>query len=229
MNSSHTKILNYFFALMALAGIATAVSADDKVDAQQTVDAATKTIQSFTADPNMDWFRNHMKEAKAVMIVPQLVKAGFILGGSGGTGVLVAHDAKHGSWTDPAFYTMGSVTFGLQIGGESAEVVMLVMSQKGIDAFLSNKFQVGADASIAAGPVGTGAQAATADIIQFSRSKGVFGGLTLEGALVDVRDSLNAAYYGKEVRPTDILITRSVHNKQADPLIASVGKAAGGS
>lgn len=229
MKSSHMKILNCLFALMALAGIASAEAADDKADAQQTVDAATKTIESFKADPDMGWFRDHVKDAKAVMIVPQLVKAGFILGGSGGTGVLVAHDAKHGAWTDPAFYTMGSVTFGLQIGGEAAEVVMLVMTQKGIDAFLSTKFQLGADASVAAGPVGAGAQAATADIIQFSRSQGAFGGLTLEGAVVDIRDSLNTAYYGKEVRPTDILVTRSVHNKHANRLIAAVSKAAGGS
>ena len=228
MKSIRTNFIYCVLALTALAGIAVPAAADDKADAQQVVDGARKTIENFAADPDMVWFRDHVKDAKAVMIVPQLIKAGFIFGGSGGTGALLSHDAKHGTWTSPAFYSMGSVTWGLQIGGEAAEVVMLVMTEKGVDAFLSTKFQVGADASVAAGPVGAGAQAATADIIQFTRSKGAFGGLTLEGSVIDIRDSLNNAYYGKEVRPTDILVTRSVHNKQADLLIASLHKLAKG-
>ena len=228
MKRSRVTALQCLLMMTALAVIAMPVAADDKADAQQIVDEARKTVENFAADPDMVWFRDHAKDAQAVMIVPQLLKAGFIFGGSGGTGALLAHEAKDGSWTSPAFYTMGSVTWGLQIGGEAAEVVMLVMTKKGMDAFLSTKFQVGADVSVAAGPVGAGAQAATADIIQFTRTKGAFGGLTLEGSVVGIRDSLNHAYYGKEVRPTDILITRSVSNKQADPLIASLRKLAGG-
>jgi lipid-binding SYLF domain-containing protein len=213
-------------ALAASSLVTERASADDAKDAQEFVNKAKATFQNFASDPAMTWFRGHVKDAHAVLIVPQLLKAGFIFGGSGGTGVLLAKDTK-GSWSDPAFYTMGSVSWGLQIGGELAEVVMLVMTKRGINAFLSTKLQLGADVSVAAGPVGAGGQAATADIIQFSRTKGVFGGLTLEGALVAIRDSLNNAYYGKQVDPTDILVRRDVSNPQARSLVQTVAKIAG--
>jgi lipid-binding SYLF domain-containing protein len=96
---------------------------------------------------------------------------------------------------------------------------MMAMTDKGKDALLSNKFQAGADASVAAGPVGVGAQAATTDIVQFTRSKGLFGGLSLEGSVIAVRDSLNHAFYGKPVSPLDILVKGNVRNPQADILI----------
>ena len=98
----------------------------------------------------------------------------------------------------------------------------MAMTVKGRDSLLSTKAQLGADASVAAGPVGAGAQAATVDILQFSRSKGVFGGLTLEGSVIGVRNKLNHAFYGQEVRPVDILISRTVSNPQADPLVKAL-------
>lgn len=211
----------------ALFAAAHAVAQEEAKTARETVDSARKTFENFAADPNMGWFRRHVKEAHAVVVVPQLLKAGFIFGGSGGTGVLLAKDAG-GQWSYPAFYSMGSVTWGLQIGAEVAEVVMLVMTKKGIESFLSTKVQLGADVSIAAGPVGAGGQAATADIIQFSRTKGVFGGLTLEGAVIGIRDSLNNAYYGQEARPRDILVRRDVSNAHAQPLIETVARVAAG-
>ena len=172
----------------------------------------------------MTWFRNNVKNAKGVFIVPTLGKAGFILGGSGGTGVLLARDERTGQWSYPAFYTMGSGTIGLQIGVQVAEVVLMVMTKKGMDSMLSTKFQLGGDVSVAAGPVGAGAQAATVDILQFARAKGVFGGLTVEGAVIGIRDSLNNAYYGNPVRPVDILIRRDVSNTHANPLRKTLTK-----
>lgn len=226
MLTDRRKFLTGTLALTASSLVAGRAWADDAADARQVVDRARTTFQNFVADPNMTWFRGHVKDAHAVLIVPRLLKAGFIFGGSGGTGALLAKDAS-GRWSNPAFYTVGSVTWGLQIGGEVAEVVMLVMTKRGVDAFLSTKFKLGADASVAAGPVGAGGQVATADIIQYSRAKGVYGGLTLEGAVVGIRDSLNKGYYGKAVEPSDILIRRDVSNSQARPLIKSVAKAAG--
>ena len=123
---------------------------------------------------------------------------------------------------------MGNVTFGLQIGAELSEVVLMVMTEKGLDSMLSTSVNLGADASVAAGPVGAGAKVATADILAFSRSKGIFAGLTVEGAAIAVRDKWNHAYYGKAVTPVDILVRRSVSNEQADALRSLVGKAAGG-
>ncbi|NIR32423.1 MAG: lipid-binding SYLF domain-containing protein [Gammaproteobacteria bacterium] len=210
-----------------LFAVSHASAREEAKNARETVESARKTFENFAADPNMGWFRDHVKDAHAVLIVPQLLKAGFIFGGSGGTGVLLAKDAN-GRWSYPAFYSMGSVTWGLQIGAEVAEVVMLVMTKNGIDSFLSTKVQLGGDVSVAVGPVGAGGQAATADIIQFSRTKGVFGGLTLEGAVIGIRDSLNHAYYEHEVRPRDILVRRDVSNAHAQSLIETVAKVAAG-
>ena len=221
LRSVHS-ITMVLFAL-CLAASPLAVSANDKQKAEALVDSARITFETVTSAEGMDWLRNNLYRAKGVMIFPQVLKGGFIFGGSGGSGVLLAKDPEKG-WSDPAFYTVGAVTFGLQIGAEAAQVVMLVMTQKGMDSLLATKLNLGTGASIAAGPVGAGAKAATADIIQYSLTKGAFGGLTLDGAVIKVRDGYNEAYYGKPVRPVDILVKRSVHNPHSDPLIAAVTK-----
>ena len=221
-----TKLFGWLALSVLVLGSAQAV-ADDKADAEKTVNGAVTVLKNFSADPNMTWYRSHITKAKAVLIIPTLVKAGFIFGGSGGHGVVLARDEKANVWRGPSFASAGSVSWGLQAGGSAAEVVMMAMTEKGKNALLSNKFQAGADASVAAGPVGTGAQAATTDIIQFTRSKGLFGGLSLEGSVIDVRDSLNKAYYGKPVTPVDILIRGDVKNPHADPLIKALTAGSG--
>ena len=194
------------------------VLADDAVEARALVEKAKVTLENFLADENLTWFHDNVGKAKGVLIVPQLLKGGFFLGASGGSGVFLVRDEKTGQWSYPAFYTMGAVSFGLQIGAQAAEVVLVVTTEKGVDAFLSNKFQLGADVGVAAGPVGAGAQAATADILSFSRAKGLYTGVSVEGAVIAVRDSLNAAYYGRQVSPVDILVKQVVVNRHADPL-----------
>ena len=211
---------------MLLIVAAPGAMAADKEDAQGIVDKARVTFGEFMRDDNYKWMRDHLKDAKGVLIYPQVLKAGFILGGSGGTGVLLSRDGKTGAWSNPAFYTMGSVSFGLQIGGESAEVVLLVMSQKGMDSLLTSKFKLGGDASVALGPVGGGAKSdVTADFLSFAKSKGLYAGLNLDGSYIDVRESLNKAYYGQAVNPMDIIVKHSVSNKGADPLREELKKA----
>lgn len=213
------------FGLLALSALALGSAqafADDKADADKAVNGAVTVLKNFAADPNLTWYRDHIHKSKAVLIIPNLIKAGFIWGGSGGTGVVLARDEQTNTWKGPSFATAGSVSWGFQAGGSAAEVVMIALTDKGKDALLSNKFQAGADASVAAGPVGAGAQAATTDIVQFTRTKGLFGGLSLEGSVIAVRDSLNQAYYGKPVSPVDILIKGDVKNPQADALIKAL-------
>lgn len=216
-----TKMFGWLAVSALVLGTAQA-AANDKAEAEKTVDGAVTVLKNFAADPNLTWYRDNITKAKAVMIVPKLVKAGFVFGGSGGTGVVLVRDEKTNTWNGPSFATAGSVSWGLQAGGSVAEVVMMAMTDKGKDALLSNKFQAGADASVAAGPVGAGAQAATTDILQFTRSKGAFGGLSLEGSVIAVRDSLNKAYYGKAASPVDILVKGEVKNPQAAPLVHSL-------
>jgi len=219
-----TKTVGWL-ALSALMLGSAQVVANDKADAEKTVNGAVSVLKNFSADPNMTWYRENIPKAKAVMIIPNLVKAGFIFGGSGGNGVVLARDEKTNVWKGPSFASAGSVSWGLQAGGSAAEVVMMAMTEKGKNALLSNKFQAGADASVSAGPVGAGAQAATTDIVQFSRSKGLFGGLSLEGSVIAVRDKLNEAYYGKAATPVDILIQGNVTNPKSDALIKALSGA----
>ncbi len=208
--------------LLAAAPMATAGDAED---AQATVDKALITLKSMVGDKEYDSLRRYIQKSKGVLIYPQVLKAGFVLGGSGGTGVLLRKDERTGDWSNPGFYTMGAVSFGLQIGGESAEVILVVMSQKGMDSLLTSKFKLGGDVSIAAGPVGTGAKSdITTDFISFARSKGIYAGLNLEGSYLDVRSSLNNAYYGKAVTPADIMIKHSVENPGSYPLRAEFKK-----
>ncbi len=191
------------------------------------VDGALVTFNNFSADPNMTWFRNNIGQARAVIIFPRVVRAGFVFGGSGGRGVMLLRDQNTGEWTYPAFFSMAQGSFGFQAGADFAEVVMMVMTQGGVDRFLSSSFQLGADASIAAGPVGAGVSAAVADILTFSRARGVFGGLSVEGGLISPINDWNHSYYGRTVRTVDILISRNVSNPQANGLRTAVARKAG--
>lgn len=205
--------------------------ASDKGDAQATVTKANMTFNSFMSDKNFTEMRKLSRSAKGIFIAPQVLKGAFVVGASGGTGVFLVRE-EGGKWTNPAFYTIGSVSFGFQIGGQASEVILLAMTDRGVTTLLQNSVKLGADVGIAAGPYGAGAQAATAnisaDILAFSRSKGLYGGVSLDGAIVDVRDSLNKAYYGKPVTPTDILVKKNVSSAHADKLRASVAKISGG-
>ena len=212
-------------AAVILGATAPVAVAKDEEDGQAIVDKARITLGEFMRDKNYEWLQQNIAKAKGVLIYPQVVKAGFVWGGSGGTGVLLVKDAKTGEWSQPAFYTMGSVSWGLQIGGEVAEVILLVNSQKGADSLLSNKFKLGADVSVALGPVGAGAKAEFADFYSFSKSKGAFAGMSLSGSVIDVRSGLNKAYYGKESTPVDILVKGAVSNKGADALREELKKA----
>jgi SH3 domain-containing YSC84-like protein 1 len=114
--------------LILVLALAAPAPAQENIEPQQIVDDATTAFGNLVADPNLSWFRDNLKNAKGVMIVPQLVKGGFFLGGSGGSGVVLAQDTSSDGWSDPAFYTIGSVSFGLQFGGEVSEVAFLVMT-----------------------------------------------------------------------------------------------------
>lgn len=199
---------------------------EDRADAQALVDKARITFQGFMNDKNYEYLHKNLKNVKGLLIYPQVLKAGFILGGSGGTGVLVVRDAKTKDWSQPAFYTIGAMSFGLQIGGEAAEVIVMAMTQKAIDSLYTTSVKFGGDTSVAAGPYGTGTKAnVTADFISFAKSKGLYAGLNLEGSAVDVRESLNKAYYGKEVTPVQIIVEKKASNKGSAGLREALKKA----
>ncbi len=215
------------FVLIIFVFTAVPASADDKVaTAQRLVTRSLWTFEHFMDDPDIGWFRTSLKDAMAILIIPTLGKGGLIIGGYGGSGCMLARDEKWDEWSYPAFYSIGAITFGLQIGGAADELVLMAMTRRGLDAMLTSSFKLGADANVALGPIGTGVKGATTDILAFSRSKGLFGGLTVEGAVIATRDKLNNAYYGKDVRPSEILVLDRVSNKQADELREAIKKAA---
>ena len=216
---------NFTLASAALALAATFSSvparADDAADAKGVVDKAMATVNSFAADKDYASLPGLLGKAKAVLVYPQIIEGGFIIGGAGGTGVLLVRDPKTGDFGSPAFYTMGGLSIGLLAGGQAAEVMLLVNSQKALDSMLTDKVKLGAGASIAMGPKGAG-QAASVDIVSYAKAKGVFASMAFDGQVIDVREKLNAAYYGKPATPVDILIKKDVSNPGAAALRAAL-------
>lgn len=228
-NRQSTKRRRWTWLLTAALLVATwtiQAWADETESQQTTVDRAEQTVERFAADPDLQWFRDNIDEAEGVLVVPVSVKGGFIVGASGGVGVLLDRHSD-GTWSYPAFYQLTSVSLGLQAGADVSEVILLVMTEAGQDALLSTELKLGGDVSVAAGPVGVGAKAQTADVIAFSRSRaGLYGGLNLEGSLVRPKPAWNRTYYGRSVSPREILLERSVSNPDADALRRALAEAA---
>lgn len=200
---------------------------EDFTEQQQLIDKARLTVEAFVADPSVSGpIRDLKSETKALFIVPQFVRGAFVFGGAGGSGVLLVRDEKTGGWSEPAFYTMGSASFGLQIGGSVSEMVLVVRTQKGLEEFYRTDFKLGADVSMAVGPEGEGVavRGIAADILSYARKKGIFAGISAEGAIIAVSNESNRAYYDKEVRPTDIIIKHSVSNPKSADLRKTVEK-----
>ena len=206
------------FVLISLGLTSLQTFAEDFTKPDELVLNSEAVFKSFMADTDMEWFRDNVGKAKGIFIVPRMLRGGFIFGGSGGSGALLAQNRETGKWSDPAFYTMGSVSFGLQIGADSTEIILLVMSDKGMDSMLSKEFKLGGDVTLAAGPIGRSAKAQTADILAYGRSKGAFAGLAIDGAVIAPRYEWNNTYYGKEVTLVDILINQTVTNPKAENL-----------
>ncbi len=195
-----------------------------QVDQEKTVNNALSTVERMKTDENFQQsFQNDLKKARAVLIVPDLYKGGFILGGQYGNGVLLAH-LPDGSWGYPAFYTMEGGSLGLQIGLASNSIMFIINSDKGLHAILANQFKFGADAGITFVIVGAGLGASTtsnmgADITAISLSGvGLYGGLSLEGTALSPRESWDAAYYGQNLSSRAIILDNTASNPQADRL-----------
>jgi lipid-binding SYLF domain-containing protein len=215
--------------LAALATMPWPARASDLLEAQQLVEKARHSLESFRQDPNLEAFRSAARRAVAMLVVPQALRAAFLFGGSGGSGVMMAKDAQSEAWRGPAFYTIGGASFGFQAGVDVSEVVILVLSEGALRELLNPTVKLSAGAGAAVGPVGAGAAAATAgfsaDLVVYSRAKGLYGGFAVDGAIVGVRDQLNRAYYGKPVTTGQILIQGEAQNPHARELAAAAAAA----
>jgi SH3 domain-containing YSC84-like protein 1 len=212
--------------LVAASAALVAPAAIAQSEQQQLVNSAETTLSNFLRDPQMTWLQKNISRAKGVLIAPEVVKAGFIFGGSGGRGVLLGR-GPDGKWHGPVFYTLATASVGFQAGIQASENITLVMTEKGLNTLLAPSVKLGADASVAAGPVGAGAAGdVTTDFVAFARAKGVYGGLNLDGTVITANNDWNKDYYGKSVLPPDVLVRGSVHNKGADKLLGEVARAA---
>lgn len=179
-------------------------------DQQRAVDRARLVAQDFLDDSNFKDMRVYVQNAYAVLVVPDMLQAGFIIGAEHGLGVLLVRDRQTGAWSDPAFYDVYGGSLGLQLGGQSSDVIFTIMNPDAIDKLLSSRFKLGADASMSVGRIGAGVGAGTTiqfgeDVYVFSRNQGLYGGLALDGSVVIPRDEWNASYYGRPISPTDII------------------------
>jgi lipid-binding SYLF domain-containing protein len=226
------KRLVQHIARFAALGVVAALAAcgttpETRRDTTQQVRAAQATLANFQNDPEMSWFRDNVKKARAVLISPRITRAGFVFGGSGGEALVLARERTGGRWAGPAFYNIGAGSVGFQIGVDISEVVILVMTDKALNGLLSSSFKVGGDASIAAGPVGVGAASTvTADMVSFARSKGAYAGVSLDGTVIAPDAGANSAFYGRPVSPVDILVRHNVDNPAAAPLKQALGQIA---
>jgi lipid-binding SYLF domain-containing protein len=195
---------------------------------EELVERSRLTFLKLIDHPDFPELKQYVHHAKAVLIVPSLIKGGFFIGGEGGSGVLVARSAE-GGWSYPAFYTLGAGSLGIQFGGQVGEVVFTIMTENGLKAVLSNQMKLGVDASVAVGPLGKGVEASTttnfnSDIYQFAKTEGLFGGGAFEGALIYKRDEWNRGFYGRGVTPQQIVLRNEVANPTADPLRQALGE-----
>jgi lipid-binding SYLF domain-containing protein len=194
----------------ALFGLISA-PAEAKTDGQQrVVERARLALDSFLDDPHFEYMRVYVQNAYAVLIVPEMLKAGFFFGAEYGVGVLLVRDPQTGKWGQPAFYSLYAGNFGVQVGGTISDVVFTIMNEGAVDQLISNKVQFGGDMGMAFGRVGLGVGAGTTtqfgeDVYAFSKSKGLYGGVTLDGTVVAPKHDWNEAYYGRPVDPKQIV------------------------
>lgn len=194
-------------ALMAVT-VFVAPMARAQTSQQVTVDGARKVLADLRHDKAFGNAAQLMRQAKAVFIVPKLIKGGFIVGGEGGNGVLMVH--RKGSWSAPGFFAIGAGSFGLQVGLEQSEMIMLIMTQKGLDGVLRDNFKIGAQAGITVATLGSGVEGAIGgaslpDVVVWSSSTGVYGGLTIDGSVIRAEPNQDSTFYGRAVTSRDVL------------------------
>lgn len=175
------------------------------------VEESGKVLADIQEMPDQGIPEDLMRGCRAIAIFPNTVSGGFVIGGKYGQGIIMVRDESSGKWSPPAVFTIAGGSFGWQIGGQATDFVLLVMSKRGVDGILEGKFKLGADAAVAAGPVGRAAEASTdiqlkGGILSYSRSRGLFAGAKLEGAMISQVWEANETIYGKALSAKDILI-----------------------
>lgn len=226
MRSISARLIFVFALVFALGSCRSAGEIGS--EPEELASRARITFQSMMSDPQYPGLVDMATRAKAVIVVPSLIRAAFFFGGRGGNAVMLAR-SEDGQWSDPAFYTLGGISWGLQFGGQDSELVIVVMTEKGLKAIIDHEVTLGGDAGLAIGEIGEGVNAATglgekADMYAFARSEGLFVGVSLEGSVLAPRETWDQEVYGQDATPQSILINRTVKtdSKPIADLVASM-------
>ena len=224
MNKARSALLVGCMGLFATFAWAGSARQDSVARLQSSVDV----LHSIMATPDKGIPEEVLSNAKCILVVPDLIKGGFIFGGKHGRGVASCRTSS--GWSAPAFVSVGGGSWGLQIGVEGVDLVMLVMNEQGFQHLLSSKFQLSGEGSVAAGPVGRHASAGTdwkmnTEVLTYSRSRGAFAGITLEGAVVEEDNDSTRAIYGKHMMFKNILSGRVSTPESAEAFVKAVSNA----
>lgn len=192
-------------------------------DPQKLIEDSAALAKSLLTDPKWSDYQTQFKRAKGVVIAPDVIKAGIVIGGSGGQCVLVARNNKTGGWSAPSFCAMGEASVGIQIGFEKLEVMLLIMNSSALNRIAGGTAILGGEAGISVGLVGSTIETATTlnmdyDILAFARGQGFYGGVTLEGGYIGPDRAYNHAYYGRSVTAKDIVFGNKVERIEAEVL-----------
>lgn len=178
------------------------------------IDEAEEVLKEIMRVPEKSIPTDLFSRCKAIAIFPSTIRGGFIFGARYGKGVILAHDEKTGQWSGPAFFTIAGGSWGFQIGAQSIDLILMIMNERGLRGLLQTKFTLGGDVGVSAGPVGRGAEASTdlslkAGILSYSRSRGLFAGITLKGAVIKPNNDANSSLYGRSIFAEEILKHRA--------------------
>lgn len=207
MNLSRRAVV----ATLAVLAFAVQSFAQEGVRESDRVKEAVVVLEEVMGASDSAVPRAILERAEAIAVFPSLVKAGFVVGGQRGHGLISVRDPKTGAWSSPAFLTITGGSIGLQIGAQAVDLVMVVQNRRGLDQLLRNQFKIGADAAVAAGPVGRDTSASTdiqlrAQILSYSRTRGLFAGVTLSGSTIRQDRDANERFYGIAYRTKAIAI-----------------------
>ena len=202
-------------------------AADDSAKLSQRLDSARAVVNEIMSTPDKGIPEKILQGASCVVVVPAYKKAAFVVGGQYGQGVATCRTAK--GWSAPVFVQLAGGSFGFQIGGQSTDLVLIAMNHDGLQHMLTNKFKLGADAAASAGPVGRNAQAGTdwklnAEFLTYSRSKGLFAGLDLDGTVLSQNEDDTRAEYGSNISFKDVLAGNTPAPIGARPFVRTVAK-----
>lgn len=223
-----SRFVTFVLLAFVVTGCASVQPMTAEQRATQVIRSAQIAFQNLKSSPDavMDDFRNLLPKAQGMVILPGLIKGGFIVGAEAGNGVLLAKNAA-GDWGQPAFYFLASGSIGLQIGAQATDVVMLVFSQDAIASIIAHQGKLGADLGLTFGTIGAGVEVSTttnvgADIMAFSQGVGAYAGGSFEAAALIKRNDLNEVFYGRPVTPEEIVLQGQVQSPAADALRAAL-------